>query len=90
MPAPEPIDVATLVASCTATGSRIVVTEDHYPAGGLGEAALSALAEAGVTPLIAHLAVRGLSQSGTPAELLEAAGISAAHIADAARTLVSG
>ena len=86
----KPIDVATLVASCTATGSRIVVTEDHYPAGGLGEAALSALAEAGVTPLITHLAVRGLSQSGTPAELLEAAGISAAHIADAARALVNG
>ncbi|MGD0344495.1 MAG: transketolase [Acidimicrobiales bacterium] len=86
----KPIDVATLVASCAATGSRIVVTEDHYPAGGLGEAALSALAEAGVTPRITHLAVHGLSQSGTPAELLEAAGISAAHIADAARALVSG
>jgi transketolase len=86
----KPIDVATLVASCAATGSRIVVTEDHYPAGGLGEAALSALAEAGVTPRITHLAVHGLSQSGTPAELLEAAGISAPHIADAARALVSG
>jgi len=86
----KPIDVATLVASCAATGSRIVVTEDHYPAGGLGEAALSALAEAGVSPRITHLAVQGLSQSGTPAELLEAAGISAAHIANAARALVSG
>jgi transketolase len=86
----KPIDIATLVDSCAATGSRIVVTEDHYPAGGLGEAALSALAEAGVTPRITHLAVQGLSQSGTPAELLEAAGISAAHIADAARALVSG
>ena len=86
----KPIDVATLVDSCASTGSRIVVTEDHYPAGGLGEAALSALAEAGVSPRITHLAVQGLSQSGTPAELLEAAGISAAHIANAARALVSG
>ncbi|MGD0742368.1 MAG: transketolase [Acidimicrobiales bacterium] len=84
----KPIDSATLVASCEATAGRIVVTEDHYPAGGLGEAVLSALVGAGVRPHFSHLAVRSLSQSGTAAELLGAAGISATHIAAAARSLV--
>ena len=51
---------------------------------------LEALADAGVPPLqVAHLAVRGLPGSGTPAELLDAAGISAPHIAGAARRLVA-
>jgi transketolase len=85
----KPIDQASLVAACQATGGRIIVTEDHYPAGGLGEAVLSALSEARVNPRFIHLAVRGLSQSGTPAELLDAAGISAAHIAKAARDLLN-
>jgi transketolase len=85
----KPIDTATLVACCRATGGRIVVTEDHYPAGGLGEAVLTALAAAGIAPRFAHLAVRELSQSGTPAELLEAAGISARSIAEATRSLVT-
>jgi transketolase len=84
----KPIDQQTLVASCQATGGRIVVAEDHYPAGGLGEAVLSALNDARVHPRLTHLAVSGLSQSGTAAELLDAAGISAAHIAKAARGLL--
>jgi transketolase len=37
---------------------------------------------------MAHLAVRALPGSGTPAELMEAAGISAGHIERAARELL--
>jgi transketolase len=84
----KPIDQATLVAACQATAGRVVVAEDHYPSGGLGEAVLSALVDARVNLRFAHLAVSGLSQSGTPAELLDAAGISADHIAKAARALL--
>ncbi|HUY30194.1 MAG TPA: transketolase [Acidimicrobiales bacterium] len=84
----KPIDAEGLASACRATGGRIVVAEDHYPAGGLGEAVLAAIVGAGVRPSFAHLAVRGLSSSGTPAELLDAAGISAVHIADAARGLL--
>lgn len=84
----KPISTQTLVEASEATGGRLVVTEDHYPAGGLGEAVLSALAGAGVCPAFAHLAVKGLSSSGTTAELLAAAGIAASDIADAARRLV--
>ena len=85
----KPIDRVTLVEACRVTDSRLVVVEDHYPEGGIGSAVLEALADASVPPLqIAHLAVSGLPTSGTPAELLDAAGISSRHIVDAARRLV--
>ena len=51
---------------------------------------LEALSEAGHHVRLAHLAVQGLPGSGTPAELMEAAGISAGQIAQAARNLLSG
>ena len=65
--------------------------EDHYPQGGMGAAVMEALAAAPVSPpRVAHLAVQGLPTSGTTAELLDAAGISARHIVDAARKLLTG
>jgi transketolase len=76
------------VEACRVTGSRLVVAEDHYPAGGIGGAVLEALADAGVPALrVAHLAVGGLPGSGAPPEMLDAAGISARHIVAAARRL---
>jgi transketolase len=85
----KPIDVGVLTAAAAATGGRIVVAEDHHPEGGVGSAVVDALTEAGRAELsIAHLAVREMPGSGTPAELLDAAGIDARHIADAARRLV--
>jgi transketolase len=86
----KPIDTQGLLDAATATGDRIVVAEDHYPAGGLGSAVLDAFNEAGHPVGISHLAVRDLPGSGTPAELLAAAGISADQIAQAARDLLSG
>ncbi len=84
----KPVPLDTLRAALEATQGRMVVAEDHYPTGGLGEAVTTALAAAGSPLRVAHLAVRTLSSSGTPAELLDAAGISATHIAAAARSLV--
>jgi transketolase len=66
----------------------IVTVEDHWPEGGLGEAVLTALADADERPRVLQLAVRGMPHSGKAAELLAEAGIDAAHIADAARQLV--
>ncbi len=84
----KPIDVGTLTAAAAATGGRIVVAEDHHPEGGLGSAVVDALTGAGRAELsVVHLAVREMPGSGTPAELLDAAGIDAAHIAAAARGL---
>ncbi|MGX1547708.1 transketolase [Streptomyces adustus] len=83
----KPVDTDTLARAARETGN-IVVAEDHHPEGGIGEAVLSALNSAGAHAAVAHLAVRNLPGSGTTAELLDAAGISATHIADAARTLL--
>ena len=58
------------------------------PEGGLGEAVLSAFADADERPHVVSLAVRELPSSGKPEELL-AAGIDADHIAAAARQLVA-
>ncbi|HEY2488798.1 MAG TPA: transketolase [Streptosporangiaceae bacterium] len=84
----KPIDTETLVEAAEATDGRLVVVEDHYPAGGLGGAVLEALNDADHPVHIAHLAVRGLPTSGTPAELMEAAGISAGQVVQAARDLL--
>jgi transketolase len=86
----KPIDTQALLDAAAATGDRLVVTEDHYPAGGLGAAVLDAFNDAGHPVRIRHLAVRDLPGSGTPAELMDAAGISASHIAQAAREALAG
>jgi transketolase len=81
----QPIDGEGIRREVAGTSGRAIVVEDHYPGGGLGEAVASALA--GGARLV-HLCVRELPRSGKPEELMEAAGISAAAIARAARGLV--
>jgi transketolase len=84
----KPVDAETLRLAAETTDGRFVVAEDHWPEGGLGEAVLSAFADAEERPRVIHLAVREMPTSGKPAELLAAAGIDAEHIAQAARQLV--
>jgi transketolase len=85
----KPIDTPTLVAAARDTG-RLVLVEDHHPEGGLASAVLEALAGAGRLEVsVTSLAVRGMPGSGTSRELLDEAGISAHHIADAAYALVA-
>jgi transketolase len=86
----KPIDAEGIAEAARATGGRIVVAEDHWPEGGLGDAVLAALAEQGVENLtFKHLAVRDMPTSGSPDELLDAAGISAKHIAKAVKEISS-
>jgi transketolase len=75
----KPLHQAALVSAARDTGALVVV-EDHYPAGGLGEAVLSALAGAGVAVPTRLLAVREIPPSGTGEQLREHAGISARAI----------
>jgi transketolase len=87
----KPIDVATLRQAAADTGGRLVVVEDHWPEGGLGDAVLAAFADGagGPLPRVVKLAVRGMPGSGKPAELLDAAGISARHIVEAVKRLLA-
>ncbi len=84
----KPVDGETLRDAARATGGRVITVEDHRPEGGLGDAVLDAVGEAGVPLRLVKLAVRELPGSGTPDQLLAEAGIDAAAIADAARRLV--
>jgi transketolase len=85
----KPIDARALADAAKTTGGRIVVVEDHWAEGGIGDAVLAALAEKGVRDLrYRHLAVDKMPGSGKPAELLDAAGISTVHIVRAAKELI--
>jgi transketolase len=84
----KPIDGKELVKEIVAAGGRLITVEDHWAEGGIGEAVLSALAEAGVAPVKSRLlAVREMPHSGKPDELLDAFGISARHIVEAVRAI---
>lgn len=64
----KPIDTETLYEAARET-KAIITVEDHYEAGGLGEAVMRALA---AVPAIIHsLAVGKKPKSGKPAELLD-------------------
>jgi transketolase len=81
----KPIDVETLRKAARETGHLIVV-EDHWKEGGLGEAVLAALAgDPDVKPRFTHLAVHKMPTSGEPQELMDAQGITAKHIVAAVR-----
>jgi transketolase len=84
----KPIGAETLAAASRATGGRLIVVEDHWPEGGIGDAVLSAFADSDERPRVVKLAVSHLPGSGKPAELLADVGIDAAAIAQAARRLV--
>ena len=85
----KPIDADTLADAARATGGRIVVVEDHWVEGGIGDAVLAALADKGFRDLhYRHLAVRKMSGSGKPAEMLDDAGISTVHIVRAVKALL--
>src|SRR6266536_1763416 len=81
------LDAETLRQAALATGGRLLTVEDHWPEGGVGEAVATVFTEDAQPPRVVRLAVRAMPGSGTPAELLAAAGIDAAAIANAARRL---
>ncbi len=85
----KPIDKQTLRQAAKDTGGRLVVVEDHWPEGGLGDAVLEAFSGVeGPLPRVVKLGVRKMPGSGTPAQLLDAAGISASHIVEAVKSLL--
>jgi transketolase len=86
----KPIDRAALREALAATG-LLVTVEDHWAEGGLGDAVLEALASEGeLSGRVIKLAVTQMPGSGTPGELRDWAGISAARIAQAVREAGGG
>ncbi len=84
----KPIDAATVRKAAEECGGNLIVVEDHWPEGGLGDAVLEVFGGAGtVHPNVTRLAVQNMPTCGKPEELLEEAGINAAHIAAAVRAL---
>jgi transketolase len=82
----KPIDAATVEACARECRGNLVVVEDHWPQGGLADAVCEVFAGR-PAPAVTRLAVRGMPGSGTPEQLLDAAGISARHIVDAVTLL---
>ncbi len=93
----KPIDVKTLETAAKETG-HLVVVEDHWPEGGLGDAVLDAFAaqppsrgekiSSKKMPNVVKIAVREMPGSGAPHELMDAAGISAPHIVATVKALL--
>jgi transketolase len=80
-----PVDAAGLIRAGRATGGHLITVEDHYAAGGIGDAVAGAVADAGLS--VHRLAVREIPRSGKPEELVERFGISAKHIVEAVRAM---
>jgi len=74
----QPVDAPTLVRCARETKGRVITVEDHYAAGGIGDAVAAALAADGFT--VQRLAVREIPRSGTPEQLVDYYGISSRHI----------
>jgi len=82
-----PLDEGALAEAAAASGGRVVTVEDHYAAGGLGEAVAGALAPEGLR--VHRLAVRELPRSGRPEELRAWARIDADAIVRTVELLAS-
>jgi transketolase len=82
----EPVDAKTLTEAARATGGVLITVEDHYAAGGIGDAVANAVAPAGFT--VRRLAVNDIPRSGLADELLDRYGISAKHIVEAVKQAI--
>ena len=84
----KPLDEKTIIESVAKTGCA-VVAEEHNMAGGLGEAVAGVLAANAPAALEFVNGKDRFGQSGTPAELMKAYGLDAAHIAEAAKKAIA-
>jgi transketolase len=80
----KPIDAKGILAAARETNGRIVVVEDHYEEGGLGDAVLEAV---GNQAKVVKLGVHEIPRSGPPEALIEKYGISSSHIVAAVKSL---
>jgi len=79
----KPIDRETILKAVEETGERVIVVEDHYDHGGLGDAVLEVV---GNKASVIRLAVREIPRSGPPEVLMDKYGISSNHIVAAVKS----
>lgn len=84
----KPLDARAILESVGRTGCA-VVAEEHGMAGGLGELVAGVLAAGKPAPLEYINGGDRFGESGTPAELIAAFGLDAAHIVAAAKKAIS-
>jgi len=84
----KPLDAKAILESVGKTGCA-VVAEEHGMAGGLGELVAGVLAAGTPAPLEYINGGDRFGESGTPAELIAAFGLDAAHIVAAAKKAIS-
>ena len=82
----RPVDSETLLSAAAATNNTIITVEDHYAAGGIGDAVSEAVAPEGVK--VYRLAVREVPHSGKPEELLAKYKIDATAIIEQVHAVV--
>lgn len=74
-----PLDVAGIIKSVLSTKGRAIAVQDHYIAGGLGEAVATALSGLATVRV---LGVNEIPRSGKPEELIKMYGIGAGSIVE--------
>ena len=82
----KPVDAKGLLKAAAQTNNTLVVVEEHYSEGGLGDAVLNAVANNGVR--VFKMAVQEIPRSGKPEELLERYGLSANCIVKKVKELI--
>lgn len=84
----KPLDQAEILSAAKETGA-IVTAEDHNVNGGMGSAVAEFVAQNYPVPMKLVGVEDRFGKSGEPAELAELFGLTSAHIANAAKTLLS-
>ena len=82
----KPLNIKRLIQFIKQHGNKIIITEDHYKEGGIGEMLAMALANTNIQ--IKHLSISEIPHSGEMEELLDKYKISAKHIVEAAKMIV--
>lgn len=83
----KPLDREAIIANAGKCGGRIVVVEDHYREGGLGEAVLSAVADQR-NIVVKHLFVPTVPRSGPPTVLIDMFGVGSRSIIEATHEIL--
>jgi len=81
----KPIDKQGIVRAVRETGGKVIVVEDHFERGGLGDAVREVLPPSAD---LLHLCIRELPRSGKPEELMERFGIGKKRIQQAVKKLL--